>query len=127
MNDGRILAKISEHGSLATHQASLVLAIEMSIVNFSPIANDQEFPALILAAGATSRMGRSKALLPLAGQQGILFDRAIDLGRALSWDVRVVCGTLAKQTCQPGNPDAENAQAGGETDRINPGRRGTLL
>ncbi|AOY90124.1 nucleotide-diphospho-sugar transferase [Marinobacter salinus] len=37
-------------------------------------------------------MGRSKALLPLAFQQGILLDRAIDLGRSLSRDVRVVCG-----------------------------------
>nr|WP_284709258.1 nucleotidyltransferase family protein [Marinobacter sediminum] len=99
----------------------------MPIINFPPIANDQEFPALILAADASSRMGRPKALLPLADQQGILLDRAIDLGRALSRDVRVICGTLAKQTSQPGDPDAENAQAGGETDRINPGRCGTLL
>lgn len=31
-------------------------------------------------------------LLPLADQQGILLDRAIELGRVLSQDVRVVCG-----------------------------------
>lgn len=31
-------------------------------------------------------------LLPMPGQQGILLDRAIELGRVLSRDVRVVCG-----------------------------------
>lgn len=46
-----------------------------------------------MAAGASSRLGRAKALLPLAdGQEGILLDRAIDLGRMLSHDVRVLCG-----------------------------------
>ncbi|MDK9557447.1 nucleotidyltransferase family protein [Marinobacter sp. M216] len=61
-------------------------------MNFSPRVTDQEFPTLILAAGASSRYGRPKMLLPLAGQEGILLDRAIELGRVLSKDVRVVCG-----------------------------------
>ncbi|MBW0146681.1 nucleotidyltransferase family protein [Marinobacter arenosus] len=68
------------------------LTIETLIINLSPRVTDQEFPTLILAAGASSRYGRPKMLLPMGGQQGILLDRAIELGRVLSRDVRVVCG-----------------------------------
>ncbi|MBW3225860.1 nucleotidyltransferase family protein [Marinobacter adhaerens] len=61
---------------------------------------DQQFPALILAAGASSRLGRPKALLPLASGEGTdtdcrnrtLLDAAIGQGRILSPEVRVVCG-----------------------------------
>ncbi|MBW4977476.1 nucleotidyltransferase family protein [Marinobacter adhaerens] len=61
---------------------------------------DQQFPALILAAGASSRLGRPKALLPLASGEGTdtdcrnrtLLDAAIAQGRILSPEVRVVCG-----------------------------------
>ncbi|WP_082220532.1 NTP transferase domain-containing protein [Marinobacter sp. CP1] len=61
---------------------------------------DQQFPALILAAGASSRLGRPKALLPLASGDGTdtdcrnrtLLDAAIAQGRILSPEVRVVCG-----------------------------------
>ncbi|HAZ89733.1 MAG TPA: nucleotidyltransferase family protein, partial [Marinobacter adhaerens] len=55
---------------------------------------------LILAAGASSRLGRPKALLPLASGDGTdtdcrnrtLLDAAIAQGRILSPEVRVVCG-----------------------------------
>ncbi|PHQ26621.1 nucleotide-diphospho-sugar transferase [Marinobacter guineae] len=67
-----------------------------NIINFRKQINDQEFPALILAAGASTRLGRPKALLPLGVGGGedkkILLDAAIDQGRLLSRDVRVVCG-----------------------------------
>lgn len=54
--------------------------------------NDEEFPALVLAAGASRRLGRPKALLPLGAGRGILLDRAVEQARLLSRDVRVVCG-----------------------------------
>lgn len=55
---------------------------------------------MVLAAGASSRLGRPKALLPLVSGKGpgtdldnrILLDAAITQGRLLSRDVRVVCG-----------------------------------
>ncbi|MBU2955327.1 nucleotidyltransferase family protein [Marinobacter sp. F3R08] len=61
---------------------------------------DPQFPALVLAAGASSRLGRPKALLPLVSCNGaapgsgnhIVLDAAIGQGRVLSRDVRVVCG-----------------------------------
>ncbi|MHA7811470.1 MAG: nucleotidyltransferase family protein [Marinobacter adhaerens] len=61
---------------------------------------DQQFPVLILAAGASSRLGRPKALLLLASGDGTdtdcrnrtLLDAAIAQGRILSPEVRVVCG-----------------------------------
>ncbi|MBK1871995.1 nucleotidyltransferase family protein [Marinobacter sp. 1-3A] len=56
---------------------------------------DQDFPALVLAAGASSRFGRPKALLKVSGEQGrghILLDNAIGQARLLSRDVRVACG-----------------------------------
>lgn len=57
----------------------------------------------MLAAGASTRLGRPKALLPLPSapgsedharesSAGILLDAAIAQGRVLSPDVRVVCG-----------------------------------
>ncbi|WP_257903031.1 nucleotidyltransferase family protein [Marinobacter adhaerens] len=53
-----------------------------------------------MAAGASSRLGRPKALLPLASGEGTdtdcrnrtLLDAAIAQGRILSPEVRVVCG-----------------------------------
>jgi len=62
----------------------------MHIINNSEGGNDQVIPVLILAAGASTRMGRPKALLPLGS--GILLDRAIEQARILSRDVRVVWG-----------------------------------
>ena len=79
--------------------ASFLFAIGLIILNlYSHI--DQQFPVLILAAGASSRLGRPKALLPLASGDGTdtdcrnrtLLDAAIAQGRILSPEVRVVCG-----------------------------------
>lgn len=47
-------------------------------------------PVLLLAAGASTRLGRAKALLPW--QQGILLDHAIDQARLLGSRVTVVGG-----------------------------------
>ena len=49
------------------------------------------FPVLVLAAGASRRMGRSKAMLPLSG--GTLLDRAITQARQLGSHVTVVAGS----------------------------------
>lgn len=63
------------------------------MINLYTPSRDPDIPLLILAAGASSRLGRAKALLPLVeGQKSILLDRAIELGRVLSRDVRVLCG-----------------------------------
>lgn len=66
------------------------------IITASRDISDQDFPALVLAAGASSRFGRPKALLTLRSErhgQGLtLLDCAIRQGRLLSSDVRVVCG-----------------------------------
>lgn len=65
------------------------------IITVSCDANDQDFPALVLAAGASSRFGRPKALLTLSQQPGqnlTLLACAIRQARLLSSDVRVVCG-----------------------------------
>lgn len=51
---------------------------------------DAARPALVLAAGASSRMGRAKILLPWAA--GNLLDHAIDQARCLSSEVWVVAG-----------------------------------
>lgn len=65
----------------------------MSIINLYTLSGDPNIPLLILAAGASSRLGRAKALLQLSDSSNkILLDRAIDLGRVLSCDVRVLCG-----------------------------------
>jgi len=79
--------------------ASFLFAIGLIILNLDSHI-DQQFPALILAAGASSRLGRPKALLPLASGDGTdtdcrnrtLLDAAIAQGRILSPEVRVVCG-----------------------------------
>jgi len=79
--------------------ASFLFAIGLIILNLDSHI-DQQFPALILAAGASSRLGRPKALLPLASGEGTdtdcrnrtLLDAAIGQGRILSPEVRVVCG-----------------------------------
>ncbi|MDO3722649.1 nucleotidyltransferase family protein [Marinobacter sp. chi1] len=64
-------------------------------------------PVIVLAAGASSRFGRSKMLLTMPDGQGTLLDRAIELARQLSSDVRVVHGAgypLMRFRCrqQPG-------------------------
>lgn len=79
--------------------ASFLFAIGLIILNLDSHI-DQQFPVLILAAGASSRLGRPKALLPLASGDGTdtdcrnrtLLDAAIGQGRILSPEVRVVCG-----------------------------------
>jgi molybdenum cofactor cytidylyltransferase len=79
--------------------ASFLFAIGLIILNLDSHI-DQQFPALILAAGASSRLGRPKALLPQASGGGTdtdcrnltLLDAAIAQGRILSPEVRVVCG-----------------------------------
>jgi molybdenum cofactor cytidylyltransferase len=50
----------------------------------------EAFPVLVLAAGASRRMGRHKALLTLGS--GTLLDRAIAQGRQVSSNVTVVTG-----------------------------------
>lgn len=50
----------------------------------------EAFPVLVLAAGASQRMGRPKALLPMG--EGTLLDRAIVQGRQLGRLVTVVTG-----------------------------------
>lgn len=80
--------------------ASFSVKAGPTILNLGRRSNHQEFPALVLAAGASSRFGRPKALLPLgrgvsSGPDSgprILLDAAIGQGRLLSPDVRVVCG-----------------------------------
>ena len=99
MIDGRILAKITEYSSLAVGQGSISFRMSLIILNFDT-RNDQQFPVLILAAGASSRLGRPKTLLPLVSgnregadaRNHTLLDAAIGQGRILSPDVRVVCG-----------------------------------
>ncbi|WP_296935630.1 nucleotidyltransferase family protein [uncultured Marinobacter sp.] len=80
-------------------QRSISFWAAVIILNFDK-RNDQHFPVLILAAGASTRMGRPKALLsPVSGNPAdtdsrnhTLLDVAIGQGRILSPDVRVVCG-----------------------------------
>lgn len=52
--------------------------------------DDKAFPALVLAAGASRRMGRAKALLPVGS--GTLLDHAIGQARQLGGPVTVVVG-----------------------------------
>ncbi|WP_417514321.1 nucleotidyltransferase family protein [Marinobacter sp.] len=71
------------------------LFIRSEIITASCHDRDQEFPALVLAAGASRRFGRPKAMLTLGGEHRrgrTLLDCAIGQGRLLSRDVRVVCG-----------------------------------
>ncbi len=76
----------------------MLTAIGGFIIDLTSSSYDQDFPALILAAGASSRFGRPKALLNVPGQggapdrDGTLLDRAICQARLLSPDVRVLCG-----------------------------------
>jgi molybdenum cofactor cytidylyltransferase len=61
----------------------------------------EAFPVLVLAAGASRRMGRPKALLPTG--EGIMLDRAIDQGRHLGTRITVVTGggyPLIRFRCQ---------------------------
>ncbi|MDI9245827.1 nucleotidyltransferase family protein [Marinobacter sp. CHS3-4] len=53
--------------------------------------NHEAFPVLILAAGASRRMGRHKALLSFDGET--LLDRAIAQGKRLGSNVTVVTGS----------------------------------
>ncbi|MBU2875517.1 nucleotidyltransferase family protein [Marinobacter salexigens] len=81
--------------AISCHSFHVHLYIRRNIIAASCHDIDQEFPALILAAGASSRFGRSKAMLSLSGHVGgeqTLLDCAIGQGRVLSRDVRVVCG-----------------------------------
>lgn len=52
--------------------------------------NPDAFPALVLAAGASRRMGRAKALLPV--YSGTLLDHAVRQARQLGGPVTVVAG-----------------------------------
>jgi len=55
-----------------------------------PDFDHEAFPVLVLAAGASRRIGRPKALLPMG--DGIMLDRAIDQGRRLGTRITVVTG-----------------------------------
>jgi len=90
LSDGRSLAKFTVPGSLTRCQQAGHQVVGMHIITNSSRGHDQVIPVLVLAAGASTRMGRPKALLPLGN--GILLDRAVEQARILSRDVRVVCG-----------------------------------
>jgi len=63
--------------------------------------NDKAFPALVLAAGASRRMGCAKALLPVGS--GTLLDHAIGQARQLGGPVTVVAGAwypLVRYRCR---------------------------
>mgnify|MGYP005846784539 CR=1 FL=1 len=53
-------------------------------------SDHESFPVLLLAAGASRRLGRPKALLPMG--EGTLLDCAIGQARQLGTQVRVVTG-----------------------------------
>ncbi|WP_150912915.1 nucleotidyltransferase family protein [Marinobacter halotolerans] len=56
----------------------------------NPDFDHEAFPVLVLAAGASRRMGRPKALLPMG--EGTMLDRAIVQGRQLGKRVTVITG-----------------------------------
>ncbi|HKK55513.1 nucleotidyltransferase family protein [Marinobacter sp.] len=61
----------------------------------------EAFPVLVLAAGASRRLGRPKAMLPIGN--GIMLDRAIDQARHLGTRITVVTGggyPLIRFRCQ---------------------------
>lgn len=55
-----------------------------------PDSDHETFPVLVLAAGASRRLGRPKALLPMG--KGTMLDRAIDQARQLGARITVVTG-----------------------------------
>lgn len=63
----------------------------MLIRRFSSHPDESGFAVIVLAAGASTRLGRPKALLTLP-DGGTLLDQALWQARALSSDVRVVTG-----------------------------------
>ncbi|MBD3640045.1 MAG: nucleotidyltransferase family protein [Marinobacter sp.] len=67
------------------------IAIGVLIRRFSFHPDESGFAAIVLSAGASTRLGRPKALLTLP-DGGTLLDQAIRQARALSRDVRVVTG-----------------------------------
>ena len=64
---------------------------ESGILTINPCSHDQQFPALVLAAGRASRMGHYKQLLRVPGR-GTLLDNAIGQARQLSAQITVVAG-----------------------------------
>ena len=99
MIDGGILAKITEYSSLADSPGSISYCTGFIILNFDKL-NDQQFPVLVLAAGASSRLGRPTALLPLGPQDPevtdsrnrLLLAPAIGQARVLRPALRAGCG-----------------------------------
>ncbi|MBE03287.1 MAG: nucleotide-diphospho-sugar transferase [Euryarchaeota archaeon] len=97
-----------------------------------------EFPVLLLAAGASRRMGRAKALLPLPGG-GTLLERALAQARQLSPEVRVVAGArypLIRFRCrrQPARwlfcerwPEGLSASLQAGLDSLGPNARGVFV
>ncbi len=71
--------------------AAIHVIKEPGILTINPCPLDQQFPALVLAAGRASRMGRYKQLLRVPGR-GTLLDNAIGQARQLSGQVSVVAG-----------------------------------
>lgn len=92
LSDGRSLAKFTVPGSLTSCQRAGHQVVGVHIINNSVGVSDQVIPVVVLAAGASTRMGRVKALLPLGRGSGVLLDRALEQARMLSRDIRVVCG-----------------------------------
>lgn len=67
------------------------IAIGVLIRRFSSHPDESGFAVIVLAAGASTRLGRPKALLKLP-DVGTLLDQALRQARLLSRDVRVVTG-----------------------------------
>ncbi|MGC8119309.1 nucleotidyltransferase family protein [Marinobacter sp. VGCF2001] len=80
LHEGRILAKIAE-----------ISRFRRRIINTNPRRKDPQFPALVLAAGKASRMGRPKQALQLPGGATML-SHAIGQARQLSAQTLVVAG-----------------------------------
>lgn len=76
--------------SLSIALSPFAVSQEDDTIDKSPKASHEQFPALVLAAGASRRMGRSKALLETG--QGTLLDQAIRQARLMSDRVTVTTG-----------------------------------
>ena len=92
MIDGGILAKIIEYSSLADSPGSISYCTGFIILNFDKL-NDQQFPVLVLAAGASSRLGRPVASGP-PGSGGNRFPQPYSPG----------CSHWPGPSIEPGRP-----------------------
>lgn len=91
MSDGADSSKNRQFRQWARAFPPLDIAIGVLIRTFSVHPEDSCFAVIVLAAGASTRLGRPKALLTLPGG-GTLLDEALIQARILCRDVRVVTG-----------------------------------